>query len=69
MHQKLPAWIVLSMQKGRMLMETVKPQQPNGDNAVQGVLMDLDSMEPVSGKVVLIPDKQEEAPEKKEDKD
>jgi hypothetical protein len=50
-------------------MNTVKPQQPNGDNAVHGIMIDLDSMEPVAGKVVLIPKKQEEIPEQKEDKD
>jgi hypothetical protein len=50
-------------------MDTVKPQQPNGDNAVQGIMIDLDSMEPVTGKVILIPEKQEEVPEQKEDQE
>jgi hypothetical protein len=48
-------------------MDTVKPRQPNGDNAVQGILLDLDSMEPVAGKVVITENEQDALEEKVDD--
>src|SRR5262249_59947244 len=39
------------------IMKTLK--QPDDDNAVQGVLLPLEDMEPVAGKVVLTPNGQE----------
>ena len=46
--------IIENMEEVLALVE-VKPQQPNGEDAIQGVLLDLDSTEPVSGKVLITP--------------
>jgi len=49
--------LVILVEKARGLMNTLKP---NGENAVEGVhIPDIESLEPVAGKVVSLPRKEE----------
>ena len=45
--------LTIFTEKAKVLMDTLKPQQP--DDTMQGILLDLDSTELVSGKVVVTP--------------
>lgn len=45
--------LTIFTEKAKVLMETLKPREP--DDTMQGILLDLDSHELVSGKVVITP--------------
>ena len=47
--------IIENMEEVLALVEPLKPQQPNGEDAIQGVQLELDSTDPVSGKVLITP--------------
>jgi hypothetical protein len=46
--------LTIFVAKAKVLMDTLKPQQPN-DDAVRDIFIDPDSDELVQGRVVLIP--------------
>jgi hypothetical protein len=52
--------LTIFVENAKVLMDTLKPQQPHDDDAVQGVLLDLDPEVLTVGKVIINPEEKEQ---------
>ena len=57
--------MVILVEKAKGLMDTLKPVQP--DDSRQGILLPLEGMEPVAGKIIYTPNGTEPSMEDKEE--